>query len=919
MLVDKKYEYVFSVVMAVYNCEPFLRETLDSIVDQRIEGLCEYENGKKTNRPIPFERLVQVIMVDDGSTDASGAICDEYAQKHPNFLAVHKPNGGVASARNEGMKHVKGKYMNFLDSDDKFSDNVLATVYPFFEEHYEATDVVTVPLCFFDAVVGTHWQNYKFGKTPRVADLFADFDSPLMFVNASFFKSEYKESVRFDGHLVCGEDIKFIFTILSEKMTLGLIPNCFYGYRRRSTGEESLIQSSKKKKGWYFDYFKYLIDWGVDFSNQKWGYVPYYLQNLFVCDLKWRFSETYEPTAKALLGEEDYERYRKVLFSALGSFDDQMILRQRHVWMEHKHLMLSKKYGELPQRHVTKDDIYLHYGNTVLCRLSSCFSKVEFLRIEDGCLHIEGFTMLLGCTEEEPVEVFLEVRDTESGEITKVACTPTERNVSQYRLEELLYRGVAFTASVPLASVESAEIAVCCTLGGVRIVKRDLRFGKLSPIGSEIKEAFYYGEGYIVCHKGHLLTVVKSTKQELKQQKRKFRQALWHSRSVGAKKSVLARMLLSVYKVFHKKPIWIISDRQTKGGDNGEALFRYLKKIRFKDAKVYFAINRGSEFDRLKPLGNVIDHASYKYKLLLLACDKVISSHADEAVTNPFHFYSYLYRDLLYNKKFVFLQHGVIQNDMSGWLNRYNKNIKGFVCAAKPEYNAIAHDEAYWYTEKEVWLTGLARFDRLYHDEKRYITLMPTWRMYLMSGLNAETGIWEAGAKFTQSEYFKFYNALINDERLISAAEEYGYTICFLPHPNTITQIDAFHHHPKVKFFSFNDAYRDIYAQSDLVMTDYSSAVFDFAYLRKPTVYAQFDKEEFFGGNHVSTKGYFDYERDGFGEVVYDLDSAVDLLIDYMKNGCQLKDEYRRRIDSFFAFNDQNNCQRILDKILNMD
>ena len=103
-----------------------------------------------------------------------------------------------------------------------------------------------------------------------------------------------------------------------------------------------------------------------------------------------------------------------------------------------------------------------------------------------------------------------------------------------------------------------------------------------------------------------------------------------------------------------------------------------------------------------------------------------------------------------------------------------------------------------------------------------------------------------------------------------------------------------------------------------MILTDYSSAVFDFAYLRKPVLYTQFDKEEFFKGEHVYTQGYFDYERYGFGEVEYDLESTVDRIIEYMKNGCQLKEKYRKRIDNFFAFNDKNNCQRVYEAIRNL-
>ena len=86
--------------------------------------------------------------------------------------------------------------------------------------------------------------------------------------------------------------------------------------------------------------------------------------------------------------------------------------------------------------------------------------------------------------------------------------------------------------------------------------------------------------------------------------------------------------------------------------------------------------------------------------------------------------------------------------------------------------------------------------------------------------------------------------------------------------------------------------------------------------MRRPVIYAHFDREEFFGGGHVYTEGYFDYERDGFGEVEHDLDGTVERIIEYMANGCQMKDEYRARADRFFAFNDRNNCQRVYDKLM---
>ena len=133
------------------------------------------------------------------------------------------------------------------------------------------------------------------------------------------------------------------------------------------------------------------------------------------------------------------------------------------------------------------------------------------------------------------------------------------------------------------------------------------------------------------------------------------------------------------------------------------------------------------------------------------------------------------------------------------------------------------------------------------------------------------------------------------------------------PHVGLFTQNDA------VAILPADTPYRKVFAESDLILTDYSSVAFDFAYLGKPVVYAQFDRETFYSGEHVYVKGYFDYARDGFGEVETEYGATVDRLIEYMENGCRLKDAYRARIDGFFAFRDAENCRRVTEKLLELE
>lgn len=101
---------LISVIVPIYNVEQYLRQCLDSLTVQT------YKN-------------IEVIMVDDGSPDNCGAICDEYAEKYNNFIAVHKENAGLGMARNTGLENAHGQYVIFIDSDDYISDSLIEDLY----------------------------------------------------------------------------------------------------------------------------------------------------------------------------------------------------------------------------------------------------------------------------------------------------------------------------------------------------------------------------------------------------------------------------------------------------------------------------------------------------------------------------------------------------------------------------------------------------------------------------------------------------------------------------------------------------------------------------------------------------------------------------------------------------------------------
>ena len=122
-------QFDVSVIIPVYNCEKLIKDSVKSILNQ------DYNDLSK----------IQIILVDDGSTDNSLKVCNELKNdiKELTIDVITGPNGGVSAARNKGMDAALGKYILFLDSDDFISKNALKSLVDFFDEHFEEIDIAT--------------------------------------------------------------------------------------------------------------------------------------------------------------------------------------------------------------------------------------------------------------------------------------------------------------------------------------------------------------------------------------------------------------------------------------------------------------------------------------------------------------------------------------------------------------------------------------------------------------------------------------------------------------------------------------------------------------------------------------------------------------------------------------------------------
>ena len=925
---EKIYPYIFSIVMAVHNTELYLAEALESILAQTT-NLEQYLLGNASSdyEKRIYRNVYQVILVDDGSTDSSGTICDRYAEKYDHIIVIHQENAGVSAARNAGLQYAQGKYINFMDSDDRISENVLEDTFAFFEEHYDEMEALSFPSYFFDAAEGEHWLNSKFKKGKRVINLWEDHTASLIFVNSTIYKGDVirDKKLSFDTALLTSEDIKFNYQLLIEcGPRIGVIDNCIYWYRRRSDGELSAIQTHKTKENYYTTYITHFVEYLLALSRSNYDCIAKYVQSLIMQQLQWRFLE--DPDAKiaiGVLGQEGFETYKQQILQITAQMDNDIILEQKKMFIEHKAFILKNKYGVLPKREYYNQDFFMHYGNSALTSISKLRTQIDFIQISNGRLLIEGIMHFL-YEEDSNAEIYLKCAD------KYIPCKNIKRQQLRNSFGEQILWMKGFSGEVDISDKTYCEIELYCKLDNKLVARKNIKFGRRSPLNVTYKNAYYTSENWVVRYeKGRFL--IDDIVHKLCSGVELPYETMFESEI--AKKAnddthiLEALKLRSQYMKWkamnyqnHRKKIWLISDRPDQADDNGEVFFRYMLKQHAQDVECYFVLNENSkDYDRLALTHRVIAQNSTRHKFLHLLADAIVSSQGNEYVTDPFvsEDLKDIFRDITYRHKYIFLQHGVIKDDLSKWLNRYEKNIDGFITSAKPEYQSIL-DGNYHYSKKQVWLTGLPRYDKLYHNEKRIIAIMPTWRRYLLTEDKNMCGKFYPIVNFKSSNFYKFYNDLFQDNRLIEALKRLDYHMIIKMHPLLEECTKMFSFGDRIQLCDASTKYVDLFAEAKLLITDYSSTAMDFAYLNKPVLYCQFDKAEFFAGEHMYEKGYFEYERDGFGDVVYDLDSCVEQIIKQLENGCEIQTKYLERINGFFEYQDQNNCERIYQKIIEL-
>ena len=835
-------EFEFSVIITTHNSELGIGQTIECLTAQTLD----------------FERHCEIIIVDCSSTDNTQGICNRYTEKYPNNIKfIHQDNVDFAKAKNLGIEHACGYFLTFLETHDYYSENTLKDLSDFINKNIEI-DLIAVPIFFYKNGTKEHYLNAKIKGTKKV-DLLKQPQYAEFLGFSTFFRKTSAENIEFRN----GENsnITFFSEILMNNPLMGI---CGKGEYYISNIDEKIFPEDNYRidSKEYEEFENSNLNFLIEKATAKFSEVPQFIQFNLANHLRWILS------VERSLEKIDLSK----LTEDLQFIDDEVLLKTRLLENELKIFAFLLKYNyNLNESLMEKLDLNTVFidsydiRNDVLTVLASTFN-----------IHPRDIDILVNGKKIDKKELEFPQNDLYSlgyayapyySILAEIPLSANEKLELEFGEKDKMFH-IDFSRPCNFSKV----VGYAQTRHYLSVLKKDkIAVGKKSTlkwIGEEIKA---------------LVNIAKT-----------------HER--GFQKAIPFRIAYMLgYPFMKNRRIWFYMDRPDESDDNGLALFKYSVK-QDEDIEKYFILDsKNKEFNEIAKIGKILPYKSFKHRYYSLFVQNIISSHPDNEIIYPF-WGGYPFIAGLLKSNNIFLQHGILKDNITTWLNRSKMNLSLFLVSSTREYESI-FEYPYNYDKEVIQLLGLPRYDTLENEkDKKQIILMPSWRRYLDH---------KSKEFIKEHEFFIKFNSLINNERLIAKAKENDYEIIFRHHPKVYNFIDLFDENDYVRIDHDKVRYQTLFNSGSLLITDYSSVAFDFAYLFKPVLYYHYRSDYHFN----LEESYFDYENMGFGEIAKTEDELVDLIIEYIENDCIIKEKYRKRINEFFLFNDKNNCKRVHEKI----
>lgn len=814
----------------------------------------------------------------------------------------------------DAASRVTGQYVTYLYGGDTWSEGALQT---FEKEAFgERYAIVMFHKIMADGSKGAFATQYTL-KAVEVVNLQKKYYGYPFYFGGTFIKSECLKKHEFYEELGLEAEREFFLSLCAETKQILFLAETVYYSSRVQEGDVTFYEPIYNPD-WYDKSFRQFWIPVLAGQKEKLGQVPVFIQYHLMFSIKSRIMSNLNNRNKHVIPAGQEEECLKLIGQALQYVDDDIMfdchkLSETQMPDSMKWLYGVLKYGKdfkFEERYYSGVS-YFGFSKTVFNRIDNLKTNILFMDYEDGYLRIDGTVHPILYSMADSVYFIL------NGE--KFPLQYNERYSMTKVFGVSVYRTRPFHVELPMEDIQDS-ILFCFANFGAESIKIKLiyesHFSRMSGRFARSYWSFGHDPYYLMVKAEDGLRIRKSTPRLKRKQERALSREMFLSFSKRAWLFLAIRKAVFMLRPFMKrKPIWMYLDKIYKGGDSSEYLYRYAVDQKDKIHHYYLIDKHTTDYKRLKKAGyKPLVRGSIKHRLIFLMADMMVISNSTVFAFNNFGLPNSSYIRDLVDFHVCCVQHGMSVQKIAVAQNRLRDNTRLYFCASryeiknlsKPVYDYVGYDA--------LKLTGVPRYDGLVNDDKKQILISPTWRMQAAVPVRTSEGEQrDYNPVFKESTYFKVFNSLINDPRLITAAQKYGYRIKYVLHPIVSAQVDDFDKNDYVDVIpAVGDmSYERMFCESSLMVTDFSGIQFDFAYMRKPLVYLHHKDIP----QHYE-EGTFFYDTMAFGEIAHDNDELIDLLCEYMANGCKMKPEYVKRADDFFYYDDRNNCQRIYDTMI---
>lgn len=776
---------------------------------------------------------------------------------------------------------IEGKYVCYLRMGNSYTPNYFSHVF-----HQICDNEIVTISRFYGPEGQKNMQNIFYEKDRKIR-IFGNPEVSIDFFDSAWIPLYYMKSSIIEQRIDEVDFKRLLFYAILQNKEYRILGKCV---------DEAVIGCKKIEK-WTLPKYRELSEFYlriINFSYAQNGKVEFIIQYMLLKLYK-IFLHNRNVLENSIVGNGDsFEKYSELAQYILSHISNKVIDEDKDLTLEEKiflYRVVDKSFkGDIDAE--GKFCITNSQGKSIIY-----IPLVEYLfaTIEANTLLLEG-TVYFPFKLKKNISIYFKGKEKKYFSLIKKNRQPIEL------FDKVINERVFFESTI---DITDDEIVSCYILiDDQEIECSRYKYGRFFPVTTNVPEQYYYNDGWALMAQHGKIEIFRVTKAHVQEMEFNFQ-----------KNMSIDNLIIRKYAKCneYKTKIWLIWDREDAAGDNGECLFRYMIQHCKEYERIYFVIQKESpDYLRLKKIyhNNVIELGSLIHKKLFSRADVLVGSQTDLSM---WPLSQENFRDIVSQIPFVFLQHGITKNDMSNNYSKYWQNIRLFVTAGMDEYKETLKIDNYGFDNSMVQLLGFPRFDYLRTRKKseKWIVILPTWRGYC---IKKNSGQYLLKEDFKNSEYFIFYNTLLCSSKFEGLCKKFGYKVLFMQHTIMKLTDTLFDHDGDFEVANEEWTYNRVLSEASLLITDYSSVSFDFAYLKKPVLYCQFDKEKFYK-THTYKEGYFEYVRDGFGPVTYDISSTLQNIEKILKNQCKMSSVYLNRVEKFFAYMDKNNCERVANAI----